>query len=52
MCVAMALTKSGGDRYKARGAYEAILPFLDRCHAEQVAKGIVSEDEKKNNFPY
>ena len=40
------------DRYKAKGAYEGILPYLDQCHAEQIEKGIVSEDEKKNNFPY
>ena len=41
-------------RYKARGAYESILPLLDEAHAEQIAKGIVSEADKKSNanFPF
>ncbi|RDX52999.1 hypothetical protein OH76DRAFT_61641 [Lentinus brumalis] len=41
-------------RYKARGAYESILPLLDRCHAEQVANGVVSDEGKKSNmnFPF
>ncbi|OSD01781.1 hypothetical protein PYCCODRAFT_472517 [Trametes coccinea BRFM310] len=39
-------------RYKARDAYEGILPLLDQCHAEQVAKGLVSEEDKKSTFPF
>ncbi|KAI0721995.1 hypothetical protein C8T65DRAFT_775038 [Cerioporus squamosus] len=41
-------------RYKARGAYESILPLLDRCHEEQIANGVVSDGEKKSNakFPF
>ncbi|KAI0773761.1 hypothetical protein C8Q74DRAFT_779907 [Fomes fomentarius] len=39
-------------RYKARGAYESILPYLDRCHADQVEKGVISEDDKRQNFPF
>ena len=39
-------------RYKARGAYEDILPYLDECHAAQVEKGLVGAEEKKSNFPY
>ncbi|KAI0334912.1 hypothetical protein GY45DRAFT_1367349 [Cubamyces sp. BRFM 1775] len=39
-------------RYKARDAYEAILPLLDQCHAEQVKQGLVKEEEKKSNFPF
>ncbi|PIL36662.1 hypothetical protein GSI_00351 [Ganoderma sinense ZZ0214-1] len=39
-------------RYKARGAYESILPYLDKCHAEQVERGITSEEDKKTNFPF
>ena len=41
-------------RYKARGAYVSILPLLDEAHAEQIAKGIVGEADKKSNanFPF
>lgn len=39
-------------RYKARGAYESILPYLDRCHADQVEQGVISEDDKKQDFPF
>ncbi|EJF63074.1 hypothetical protein DICSQDRAFT_56371, partial [Dichomitus squalens LYAD-421 SS1] len=39
-------------RYKARGAYEGILPYLDQCHAEQVAKGIVGEEDRKADYPF
>ncbi|KAI8984978.1 hypothetical protein BD414DRAFT_462851 [Trametes punicea] len=39
-------------RYKARDAYEGILPLLDQCHAEQVKQGLVSEEDKKTTFPF
>ncbi|KAI0772546.1 hypothetical protein BD413DRAFT_46218 [Trametes elegans] len=39
-------------RYKARDAYEDILPLLDQCHQEQIEQGLVKEDEKKSNFPF
>ncbi|KAI0723515.1 hypothetical protein C8Q76DRAFT_398233 [Earliella scabrosa] len=39
-------------RYKARGAYESILPYLDRCHAEQIEQGVVSEDDRTSVFPF
>ncbi|KAI0643676.1 hypothetical protein C8Q79DRAFT_1002294 [Trametes meyenii] len=39
-------------RYKARDAYEGILPLLDKCHEEQIEQGLVSEDQKKSNFPF
>ncbi|KAL1939749.1 hypothetical protein VTO73DRAFT_9782 [Trametes versicolor] len=39
-------------RYKARDAYEAVLPLLDRCHAEELEQGLISEGDKKNNFPF
>ena len=41
-----------GCRYKARGAYESILPYLDRCHAEQIEQGVVSEDDTTSAFPF
>ena len=47
------LTRCGGGyRYKGRGAYDAILPYLDKCHEEQVKMGVVGEEEKKANYPY
>ncbi|KAI0366429.1 hypothetical protein BV20DRAFT_656374 [Pilatotrama ljubarskyi] len=39
-------------RYKARDAYEGILPLLDKCHAEQIELGLVSEEDRKSNFPF
>ncbi|KAI1793029.1 hypothetical protein LXA43DRAFT_304457 [Ganoderma leucocontextum] len=39
-------------KYKTRGAYESILPYLDECHAEQVERGIIGEEDKKANFPF
>ncbi|KAI0829315.1 hypothetical protein BC628DRAFT_1315419 [Trametes gibbosa] len=39
-------------RYKARDAYEAVLPLLDRRHEEELEQGLISEDDKKNNFPF
>ncbi|KAI0751237.1 hypothetical protein C8Q80DRAFT_1218050 [Daedaleopsis nitida] len=38
-------------RYKARGVYESVLPYLDKCHAEQVARGIISGEEKNSTYP-
>ncbi|KAI0772524.1 hypothetical protein BD413DRAFT_45757 [Trametes elegans] len=39
-------------RYKARDAFEGILPLLDQCHQEQIGQGLVKENDKKTNFPF
>ncbi|KAH9853943.1 hypothetical protein C2E23DRAFT_821137 [Lenzites betulinus] len=39
-------------RYKARDAYEAVLPLLDRRHEEELEQGLISEGDKKNTFPF
>ncbi|KAI0637680.1 hypothetical protein C8Q77DRAFT_381938 [Trametes polyzona] len=39
-------------RYKARDAYETVLPLLDEVHEKQLAEGLISEADKKNNFPF
>ena len=49
--------RSWGDdtaRYKGKEMYqEVLLDYLDRKHAEQIAKGIVSSDaDPENKYPW
>ncbi|OBZ71859.1 hypothetical protein A0H81_08181 [Grifola frondosa] len=39
-------------RYKAKKAFDDILPYLDACHAEQIAKGMISSEERESNYPF
>lgn len=38
-------------RYKDLFAYEDILEYLDKCHAEQVQTGFVKPDERISAYP-
>jgi len=39
--------------YKGQRLYrDTILPYLDKCHAEQVVAGIFTEDDRSSQYPY
>lgn len=40
-------------RYKGQRLYrDAILPYLDEKHAQQIKDGIIQEDDKGTSYPY
>ena len=39
-------------RYKGIDRYRDVLPYLHRCHQEQVEAGLVKEDDKSSSYPF
>lgn len=47
--VELLLTNLISYRYKAKGAYEGIVEYLDQCHKEQVEGGV---EAPETNHPF
>ncbi|KAH9921530.1 uncharacterized protein BXZ73DRAFT_91792 [Epithele typhae] len=39
-------------KYKARAAFEGILPYLDAAHAEQLERGVVEPEDQMTTFTF